>query len=266
MESPSTQWETLRKSEERLRLAVDSLPVLISYVDSGQRYRLVNRCYEEWFGRSRADLEGRHVRDVLGGKAYRLIQGHIKKALSGRVTAYEKEIPFKDAGQRCVRTSYVPHLGERGKIAGAFVLCIDVTERKRAEDELRKAHEELGRRVEERTSDLRKSNEALKKEVATRRRTEALLREREERFRGVFENSPLGMLIIDPRFQIIRANRSFCAMLGYTEPELIRKTFLDITHPDDIGKNLSFTKKIFRGEIPHFQLEKRYLHKNGSVV
>ena len=121
----------LRKSEEQLRLVTDALPVCIAYADSEQRYQFNNKTYEEWFGRSRAELKGRHIKEVLGEPAYEAIRGHVEGALSGQAVSYESTLSL-GGKERHVLANYVPHVGERGETKGYFALVTDITERKRA--------------------------------------------------------------------------------------------------------------------------------------
>jgi two-component system sensor histidine kinase/response regulator len=97
-------------------------------------------------------------------------------------------------------------------------------------------------------------------------RSDQLLRESEERFRRIFEDGPFGITILglDSRFQ--RANEAFCRMLGYSADELIGRTYLEITHPDDMEKEIELTRQVFGGLIPNFKTEKRLVKKNGEVV
>jgi two-component system sporulation sensor kinase A len=129
----------LAESESQLRLMADSLPVLISYVDSEQRYRFNNEAYEEWFGQPRAEVTGRHIRAVLGERAYLAIRAYVEAALSGKKVSYEGELPYKNGGARCVSATYVPNFGENGGVKGMFALVSNITERKRMEEALLKS-------------------------------------------------------------------------------------------------------------------------------
>ena len=97
-------------------------------------------------------------------------------------------------------------------------------------------------------------------------REASVLWEDEERFRRVFEEGPLAMVLVDKGFRLTHVNSRFCEMLGYTEAELISRTFPEISHPDDIDKDIALAEQVFRGEIPYYTIEKRYLTKAGEVV
>lgn len=92
------------------------------------------------------------------------------------------------------------------------------------------------------------------------------LRDNEERFRKVFEEGPFGMALVRPDYRFARVNKTFCTMLGYSEEELTALKFTDITHPDEIKLGVELSQKLFRGEIPSFSVEKRYIKKNGETL
>ncbi len=135
--------EVLQNSKEQLRLITDSLPVCISYVDAEQRYQFNNKTYESWFGLSRSELKGRHLKEVLGASAYETIQGPAEEALSGRAVTFETVLPYIGAGERHVLANFVPDVADRGKVKGFFVLVTDITERNRIEKALRQSEAAL---------------------------------------------------------------------------------------------------------------------------
>lgn len=91
-------------------------------------------------------------------------------------------------------------------------------------------------------------------------------RESEERFRLAFEDAPIGMALVDLDGRFVRVNRVLCELVGYSPEELTGRTFQAITHPDDLDADLSLAGQLLRGEIPRYQLEKRYIHKDGAIV
>ncbi|OLP15868.1 hypothetical protein BST81_23880 [Leptolyngbya sp. 'hensonii'] len=103
-------------------------------------------------------------------------------------------------------------------------------------------------------------------ELAERQRTEAVLRESEERFRSTFEQAAVGITHVAPNGQFIRFNRRFCDIVGYTAAELQGLTFQEITHPDDLVNDLKQSQKLLAGKIQTYAIEKRYIRKDRSIV
>lgn len=88
----------------------------------------------------------------------------------------------------------------------------------------------------------------------------------EARFRTIFEKAPVGIALVAQNGAWMRVNDALCAIVGYSFDELAQLTFQDITHPEDLDKDLSLLRQLVAGEIEHYQLEKRYLRKDGSTV
>lgn len=85
-------------------------------------------------------------------------------------------------------------------------------------------------------------------------------------FEAIFAHVAVGISVVDLQGRIQKVNQAYCQMLGYSEDELLNLSFADITHPDDIEEDLNLAARLFEGEISTYQLEKRYIHKNGSLV
>jgi two-component system sensor kinase FixL len=128
----------IRDSERRLRLMADALPVLISYVDAGQRYQFNNAPCEEWFGIPADFCRGRHLRDVLGEEAYQAIRPHVESALAGNRVSFEEEVSYRGVRTRIIHADYIPHRGEGGEVLGFHALVQDVTEARRAAEAVRR--------------------------------------------------------------------------------------------------------------------------------
>lgn len=92
------------------------------------------------------------------------------------------------------------------------------------------------------------------------------LRESEARFRGAFEHSAIGMAIIGLDGRWLQTNAANCKILGYSTAELLSMSFQELTHPDDLALNLRDFERALNGEIDHYALEKRYIHKDGHLV
>jgi two-component system sensor histidine kinase/response regulator len=103
-------------------------------------------------------------------------------------------------------------------------------------------------------------------DITERKRAEEALRESEERFRRTFDEGPIGAALSGPDFRFTRVNAALCRMLGYTEAELRRLSFADITHPDHLAQDRDQVGRVQRGEVDVYSTEKRYLRKDGGVV
>lgn len=92
------------------------------------------------------------------------------------------------------------------------------------------------------------------------------LKQSEERFRLAFQYAAIGMAIVSLEGKWLRINKSLFNILGYRPSELLRLTFQDITHPEDIDKDLMLLNEILEGTRDSYQMEKRYIHKKGHIV
>ncbi len=103
-------------------------------------------------------------------------------------------------------------------------------------------------------------------DITERLQRENALLESEARFRNAFDAAAIGMAIVSLDGKWLQVNPPLCRMLGYSEQELVKLTFQDITHPDDLEADLDYISQVMHGEIPSYQMEKRYFHKDGDVI
>ncbi|MGA7936281.1 MAG: PAS domain S-box protein [Kovacikia sp.] len=104
------------------------------------------------------------------------------------------------------------------------------------------------------------------KDISGRKQAEEALRQSEQRFRGAFTTSAIGIVISSPEGNLLQANPSFCEMLGHAESDLLKLTFQEITYAEDLQKDLEHTRQLLAGEIPYFHIQKRYRHRTGKIV
>ena len=102
--------------------------------------------------------------------------------------------------------------------------------------------------------------------MVERKRAEKALQMSEARFRTIYEEAGMGIKLIGLDGHILQSNPALQEMLGYTADELRKKHFTDFTDPIDVGKNVVQFEQLIRGEVDHFTLEKRYIHKSGESV
>ena len=145
-------------------------------------------------------------------------------------------------------------------------LISEVAQRKQAEEALQQANEQLEIRVTQRTAELALINESLQAEIESRKRQEEALKTSEQRFRAIFNQAAVGIAQVGIDGKWLVVNQKLCDIVGYTREELLKQTFQDITHPDDISVGLEYRKRSLSNEIQTYSLEKRYICKDASPV
>jgi PAS domain S-box-containing protein len=103
-------------------------------------------------------------------------------------------------------------------------------------------------------------------DITERKRAAVALMESEARFRSIFDQSPVGSVIVGLDKRFIRCNAAFCNFLGYSEMELIGKLISDVTHPDDEELGMKELKQIAERKLESFTIQKRYVRKDGGIV
>ncbi len=108
--------------------------------------------------------------------------------------------------------------------------------------------------------------EELRIKIEEGKRSTEEMRESEERFRSIFEQAAVGIIHVATNGKFLRANKRFCEITGYTKREILGRTFLDITHPDDIYKQEQARKKVLDGKESFYKIEKRYVRKDSTII
>jgi PAS domain S-box-containing protein len=108
--------------------------------------------------------------------------------------------------------------------------------------------------------------QSIGRDITKRKLADDRLRESEMKFRKIFEDSPFPMVMTAKDFVIIRANLSFCNIIGYAQDELTTMTFRNFTHPDNVKADELSLLRLVAGEIPIYKTEKKYIRKDGSVI
>lgn len=144
VEAARTQAEldALRQYEERLRTITDNVPVLIGYIDAGQRFQFNNLAYEGWYARPRAEITGRPVREVIGEAAWQKVKPHLERALAGGRVSFQVE--YRVNGEpRHAQTTYLPDFDRGGRARGVFVAAKDIGPLVAAQEQLAAAKRRL---------------------------------------------------------------------------------------------------------------------------
>jgi len=120
----------LGRSEGRLRLINDTIPILIGYVDQNEVYQYANKGYSDWYGHPEGSVTGRAVPEVIGEHVYGQVRDSVRKALSGQQMTYEYHMQ-RDGKDVFARSTLVPETTPAGETLGFFVFSHEITEQKR---------------------------------------------------------------------------------------------------------------------------------------
>ncbi|OGP50442.1 MAG: hypothetical protein A2Y79_05975 [Deltaproteobacteria bacterium RBG_13_43_22] len=125
-------------------------------------------------------------------------------------------------------------------------------------------------KIMEKLSSTQKELKAAKEELHLKKKdlavTEIDLKNDESSFKLIFEQAPIGAAVVCLDLQFKRVNKKFCHMLGYTEKELTSMKFPDITHPDELEKDLDWVRRLKSGEIEYIDIQKRFIRKDGGFI
>jgi PAS domain S-box-containing protein len=107
---------------------------------------------------------------------------------------------------------------------------------------------------------------SIHQDVTERDETVRRLGELNNEFESAFRYAAIGMSLVGLDGRWLKVNETLCELVGFPEAELLQQTFQDLTHPDDLEKDLAYAEQLLAGEIDAYQMEKRYIRKDGSVV
>ncbi len=221
--------EALRASEERFRDLVDLLPIGIYESDSEARITYVNRAAIDMFGFSSANILPMDFQTIdMLSPAARAKWPLVRRMLATRGIAMNIELEaIRADGTVFPIIINACSIDPDDFLRGTRGVIFDITERKRAEDALSR---------------------------------------REARLAAIFENAGAGIDLVNADGRFLRVNKSLADMLGYTVNELEGMYVADITHPEDIRASGETLRALQNGEVDSYQMEKRYLRRDGSVI
>jgi PAS domain S-box-containing protein len=219
---------TLQRQQTELRVLFDLMPAMIWFKDTENRILRVNQRVADSIGKTVAEIEGKPSLEIYPQEAAGFYADDLEVIRSGMPKiGYVETLRDQEGKELWVQTDKVPYSDNDGKVIGIIVMSQDVTERRLAEN---------------------------------------VLRESEERFSSAFEFAPIGIALVALDGRWLKVNHAICALVGYSEAELLARTFQEITHPDDLIADMECVRRLLAGEIRSYVMEKRYIHARGHLV
>lgn len=220
--------EALHRSEKLLRDVADNTTAVIYVKSSDGRFLFTNRRFEQLFHLTTDQIVGRTNHEIFPQEFADAFRANDLQVLKQNCTLeYEELAPHED-GLHTYLSIKFPLCDHTGKPYATCGISTDITERKQ---------------------------------------TEEALRQSEERFRTMFTQAPIGMGLIDSLTgHIYETNAKYAQTAGRTTEEMATLDWMSITHPDDVQADLDNMAKLNAKEIAGFQMEKRYVRPNGTIV
>ena len=135
--------DDVRRSERRLRIIMDQIPVTVSYIDAAGYYRYINHAQELWLGKDQVEVTGRLVKDVVGERVWADISPRLNAALAGEHVPLERQRTDRSGNTVWHSGHHVPDVNDDGAVVGVYTVFFDVTQRAKAEQALRQREHEL---------------------------------------------------------------------------------------------------------------------------
>lgn len=218
--------EKLRESEERYRTVIDTASEGMILADAEYRMVLVNEAMATLMGMTQQELIGRPVEELIAPEDRELFLAESRRRRAGKNGRYDIQIQTGDGSQRWIRVSANAIVDDNGEFDGALAMCMDITERKRAE---------------------------------------VALKEVTDRLSSILQNAPIGIAVVTPDGCVIEKNAAVQTMLGYSGEELTSLPFGTFTVQEDLDRELPLFQDVLDGRRDGYELEKRYIRKNGTT-
>jgi len=256
--------QILKESEEKYKLLVETSNDMIFTVDLKGNFLFVNKAFKKNLGYSKEEIKKINGFKLLHPEDFPKVRKQFGLLMEGKkVDNMEYRYRAKNSSYIHILNNASPIFDPQGNVVAAFGIARNISQRKKMEEELQRAHEELERRVEKRTAELVSINKKLEKEVAERKKIEWSLRESEEKYRSIFESFQDVYYRTDRDGRITIISPSVYTQAGYNPKELIGQSVTDFyLYPSDREDFLQEIKK--SGALNDYELKLKA--KDGRVI
>ncbi len=267
-EKAEQKWaeEGIKAKSHFLESLIEQSPLPTFVIDSGGICVMLNKAFLKAYNVPQKEM-------VLGRNALtepaNVRQGvvkYIKEALSGKIveTPETEFISPYEKKRTVTKSKLFPIFDATNKLTNVVVIHEDITARKRAEEALRKAYDELEMRVEERTAELAKANEELWIEITERKRAEEALKESEQKYRFLVENLSEIVLVLSRKGKILFANKKAVDTSGYPKEQIVGQSILKFLTKDSVAKAFYALVQEFLGR-PQPMLQVKIKTRSGEI-
>jgi len=229
--------EALRRSENKYKTLLEHLPQRIFHKNTDSVYLSCNENYARDLNIKPEEIQDKTDYDFFPKALAEKYRSDDKRIVASGNTEDIEEKYLQDGQEMWVQTVKTPIKDEKGNITGVLAIFWDITKRKRAEETLRRTHDELELRVKERTAELSLANEQLRREIDERKRAEKELKVSEQKYHLLFSHDPNPLFVVDmDSGKILDMNNPATVTYQYDRKELLEMSFLDLFDAEEAGK------------------------------
>lgn len=216
-----------KKINQRNMLFIEQTPTAIAMFDKEMRYLVASKKWKEDYHLTEEKIVGVSQYDLFPNIAVEWVDIY-KKSLQG-VASQGKDCLFirKDGSNMWLKWEIKPWYADNGAVAGVIIYSDDISQRKEIEEKLRLS---------------------------------------EETFRGNFEHAAIGMGLLDVHGKWLKVNNSLAKLLGYTTEEFVKQSVKKLTHVEDLDSDLALIYELVAGKRSYYQLEKRFIKKDNTII
>jgi len=258
--------EALAESEQTYRELVEASSDMIFTVDTKGNFLFTNKAFHKHLGYSGEEIKEINGFELVHPEDLGAVTGQFGRLLEGEsVEAMEYRYQTKEGSYINILNNASPVLDSQGNMVALLGIAKNITERKRAEEELEKYRDHLEELVKERTADLETANKQLQLELRERRRTEKALGQSEERYRTILQEMQDSYFEVDLAGNFTFFNDITCRALGYSRGELTGMNYRVYVAPEDVKLVSKTFNQVYRtGKLGRILVFK-FVRKDGST-
>lgn len=249
---------------QALKAALAAMNDILIKTDAEFRIEMVHGAVTTLLGYPEKELVGRSLLELIEQK--QILQAYREQALAGtqRENLFDAYVISRDGIRLPMNFSFTPVYANE-EVNGFVAVVRNITDQQQTQEALRKARDELEIRVQERTAELARANEALRAEIAERKRAEMETLLQKIRFQQLFENAPMGIVMLDDKDRILHANKGFEKIFQFSVDEIRGRFLNDLIVPDGLlDEASSLSDQTLKGQSVEKETIRR--RKDGSLV